>query len=144
MLEWLVAQAGVQATQYAAGGLAAVALALRFIKTEDLVAIGNVFAGLGALAMAGGNFGDVGKGMDMVVKKMDNMDSENVSSLAKAINKKGNAVFKPLSNIAAGGGASRPVEVVLELGPGERGKFVGLIKGMTGGSNVAGRIRGRA
>ena len=35
MLEWLVAQAGLQATQYAAGGVAAVGLAWAFKKIPN-------------------------------------------------------------------------------------------------------------
>ena len=92
-------------------GLAAIAFSLNLIKTEDLIAVGNVFAGLGALAMAGGSTGNVSSAMDVVLDKVDNMKSDTLDKFKAAAGSKTNANFSP--NLVGGGGGKQ--QVVLEL-----------------------------
>ena len=92
-------------------GLAAIAFSLQLIKTEDLIAVGNVFAGLGALAMAGGSAGNVSSAMDVVLDKVDNMKSDTLDKFKAAAGSKTNANFSP--NLVGGGGGKQ--QVVLEL-----------------------------
>ena len=66
-------------------GLVAVAAALQLIDTDDLVAIGNVFLGLGALAMAGtgNNFGNVVAGMKAAAKEAKAMSDTELAARLK-------------------------------------------------------------
>ena len=112
-----------------AAGLAAVGLALMLIKTEDLIAVGNVFAGLGALAMAGGAFTDVGKGMDIVVDRIDDMDSDKVDKLGKAMKQRANASFSPFGGVGGAGG-EREVVLNINLTDGDKRALRGTIRGL--------------
>lgn len=54
-------------------GLTAVAGAVALIKTDDLVALGQMFGGLGQMAMAGKSMAQLSKGIDVFVEKVEKL-----------------------------------------------------------------------
>ena len=72
MLEWLVAKAGVEATQYAAGGLAAAGLAWAFKKIPNA----QIKAKVGLLTYGAGVACTLGLGKYKFTKKLWNKTME--------------------------------------------------------------------
>ena len=72
MLEWLVAKAGVEATQYAAGGLAAAGLAWAFKKIPNA----QIKAKVGLLTYGAGVACTLGLGKYKFTKKVWNKTME--------------------------------------------------------------------